>query len=172
MVSYPWYDPNIFNQADIGNAYQAMIVDPKSRSSTGQSSRAILGLGVQGRDTAGIPKRRPFLRQDHRLRRRDLLRRPRIPLPYPKARAWTAGFAGGPRPILRRVLLDSEPGSLGIERIVSYATEFGFGAMTENRSAREDRRLRPDAPWKERRSMKSGWAATRSIWPSARATPW
>ncbi|MFA6507848.1 MAG: penicillin-binding transpeptidase domain-containing protein, partial [Treponemataceae bacterium] len=29
MVSYPWYDPNIFNQSGTGNAYQAMLDDPK-----------------------------------------------------------------------------------------------------------------------------------------------
>ncbi|MDR2403681.1 MAG: penicillin-binding protein 2, partial [Spirochaetaceae bacterium] len=28
MVSYPWYDPNIFNQNDNGAIYQAMINDP------------------------------------------------------------------------------------------------------------------------------------------------
>ena len=28
MVSYPWYDPNIFNQTDLGAEYQALIDDP------------------------------------------------------------------------------------------------------------------------------------------------
>jgi penicillin-binding protein 2 len=28
MVSYPWYDPNIFNQSDMSSQYQALINDP------------------------------------------------------------------------------------------------------------------------------------------------
>ncbi|MCL2320049.1 MAG: penicillin-binding protein 2, partial [Treponema sp.] len=28
MVSYPWYNPNIFNSADLGTEYQALINDP------------------------------------------------------------------------------------------------------------------------------------------------
>ncbi len=29
MVSYPWYDPNIFNQLGSGSTYQSMLEDPK-----------------------------------------------------------------------------------------------------------------------------------------------
>jgi penicillin-binding protein 2 len=28
MVSYPWYNPNIFNQTDLGSEYQALLNDP------------------------------------------------------------------------------------------------------------------------------------------------
>jgi len=153
MVSYPWYDPNIFNQTNAGSLYQNLLDDPK---------KPLLNRAIQSSYppastfkvimTAGILQENIFppdktINCDGELSYGDRIFRCHIrkpghgPLDLQRALAqscdiyfWTVGRD-----------------NLGIERIVSYAKDFGFGSVSELDLPGEIAGFIPNPQWKERR---------------------
>jgi penicillin-binding protein 2 len=153
MVSFPWYDPNIFNQTDIGDAYQMMIEDPKkpflNRAIQSSYPPASAFKVVM---TAGILEEKAFspdktIDCDGEIAYGDRVFRCHIRKP-------------GHGPLdLRGALAQScdvyywivSRDNLGIERMVAYAKEFGFGAITGIDLPGEIAGFVPTPQWKERR---------------------
>ena len=153
MVSYPWYDPNVFNQANAGSLYQNLLDDPK---------KPLLNRAIQSSYppastfkiimTAGILEEKTFppdktidcdgeLSYGDRMFRCHIRKPGHGPLDLQGALAqscdiyfWTVGRD-----------------NLGIERIVSYAKDFGFGMLSELDLPGEIAGFIPNPQWKERR---------------------
>ena len=153
MVSYPWYDPNIFNQTNAGSLYQNLLDDPK---------KPLLNRAIQSSYppastfkvimTAGILEEKTFapdktidcdgeLSYGDRIFRCHIRKPGHGPLDLQEALAqscdiyfWTVGRD-----------------NLGIERIVSYAKDFGFGTVSELDLPGEIAGFIPNPQWKERR---------------------
>lgn len=153
MVSYPWYDPNIFNQSGIGNAYQAMIEDPK---------KPFLNRAIQSSYppastfkvimTAGILEEKAFspdktIDCDGEISYGDRVFRCHIRKPGHGPLDLKGGLAQSCDVYFWIVTRDN----LGIERIVSYAKDFGFGSLTEIDLPGETAGFVPTPQWKERR---------------------
>ncbi|MDR2103692.1 MAG: penicillin-binding protein 2 [Treponema sp.] len=152
MVSYPWYDPNIFNRSP-GAEYQALINDPNKpflnraiQSSYPPASTFKIVM------TTGILEENSFppdqvidclgeLSYGDRLWRCHI-RKPghgRLNLHQAMAQScdiyyWIVGRD-----------------YLGVERIVSYAQEYGFGATTGIDLPGEIAGFIPNPQWKDRR---------------------
>jgi penicillin-binding protein 2 len=153
MVSYPWYDPNLFTRSDMNAEYQALINDP---------NKPLLNRAIQSSYppastfkivmTTGILAENAFppdqtvdclgeLNYGDRLWRCHI-RRPghgRLNLQQAMAQScdiyyWTVGRD-----------------YLGVERIVSYAREYGFGELTGIDLPGELGGFIPTPQWKDRR---------------------
>jgi penicillin-binding protein 2 len=153
MVSYPWYDPTIFNQNDNGAAYQVLINDPNKpflnraiQSSYPPASTFKIVM------TTGILREKAFsteqtvdclgeLTYGDRLWRCHI-RKPghgRLNLQQAMAQScdiyyWVVGRE-----------------YLGVERIVSYAREYGYGELTGIDLPGEIAGFIPTPQWKDRR---------------------
>jgi len=153
MVSYPWYDPNIFNHTNAGSLYQNLLDDPK---------KPLLNRAIQSSYppastfkiimTAGILEEKTFpsdktidcdgeLSYGDRIFRCHIRKPGHGPLDLQGALAqscdvyfWTVGRD-----------------NLGIERIVSYSKDFGFGTISEIDLPGEIAGFIPNPQWKERR---------------------
>jgi penicillin-binding protein 2 len=153
MVSYPWYDPNLFNSSDMSSQYQTLINDP---------NKPFLNRAIQSNYppastfkiimTAGILEENAFSADQfveckgemfygERLWRCHI-RRPghgRLNLAGAMAQScdiyyWTVGRE-----------------NLGVERIVTYAQDFGFGEPTGIDLPGEISGFIPTPQWKDRR---------------------
>jgi penicillin-binding protein 2 len=153
MVSYPWYDPNIFSRGDIGAEYQSLINDPnkpflnraiQSSYPPASTFKIVMTTGILA-ENAFPPEQlvdclgeitygdRPW---------RCHIRRPghgRLNLRQAMAQScdiyyWTVGRD-----------------YLGVERIVSYAMDYGFGESTGIDLPGEVSGFIPTPQWKERR---------------------
>ncbi|MDR1987169.1 MAG: penicillin-binding protein 2 [Treponema sp.] len=153
MVSYPWYDPNIFNQNDNGTVYQAMINDPNKpfinraiQSSYPPASTFKIVM------TTGILRERVFSTEQTvdclgELTYGDRLWRCHIRKP------------GHGRLNLQQAMAQScdiyywvvGRDYLGVERIVSYAREYGYGEITGIDLPGEIGGFIPTPQWKDRR---------------------
>jgi penicillin-binding protein 2 len=153
MVSYPWYDPNIFNQNDNGAVYQAMINDPNKpflnraiQSSYPPASTFKIVM------TTGILRERAFSPEQTvdclgELTYGDRLWRCHIRKP------------GHGRLNLQQAMAQScdiyywvvGRDYLGVERIVSYAREYGYGELTGIDLPGEIGGFIPTPQWKDRR---------------------
>jgi len=153
MVSYPWYNPNLFTGVDAGNEYAALIADRNNPllNRTMQSSyppastfKAIL--------TAGIIEENAFPQDKKILCPGEISYGDRV------FNCWTKKPGHG--------WLDLKEGLenscdiyfwtvgrdyLGIERIVSYAKDFGYGKATGIDLPGELDGFVPTPQWKERR---------------------
>jgi penicillin-binding protein 2 len=153
MVSYPWYDPNMFSRNDMGPEYQSLINDPNKpfinraiQSSYPPASTFKIVM------TSGILQENAFspdqtvdclgeLTYGDRLWRCHI-RRPghgRLNLHQAMAQScdiyyWTVGRD-----------------HLGVERIVSYAHDYGFGELTGIDLPGEISGFLPTPQWKDRR---------------------
>lgn len=153
MVSYPWYDPNIFNRNDLGSEYQALINDPnkpflnraiQSSYPPASTFKIIMTSGIlaenvfppdQTVDCMGEVSYGDRLFHCH-------VRRPghgRLNLHRAMAQScdiyyWTVGRD-----------------YLGAEQIVAYARDFGYGEPTGIDLPNEIAGFIPDPQWKERR---------------------
>ncbi len=153
MVSYPWYDPNIFNRSGSGNAYQALIDDPKKpllnraiQSSYPPAStfKIVMSTGILEEKAFNPDK---TIDCDGEISYGDRI-----------FRCWIRKPGHGPLD-LRGALAQScdvyfwvvSRDSLGIERIVSYAKDFGFGSAAEIDLPGEISGFVPTPQWKERR---------------------
>jgi penicillin-binding protein 2 len=153
MVSYPWYDPNIFNSNNLGTEYQALLNDPNKpfinraiQSSYPPASTFKIVM------TTGILSENAFPRDQtvdcpgeitygDRLWRCHI-RRPghgRLNLQQAMAQSCDIYFWAVGRDYL------------GVERINSYSREFGLGEATGVDLPNEEAGFVPTPQWKDRR---------------------
>ncbi|MDR0289735.1 MAG: penicillin-binding protein 2 [Treponema sp.] len=152
LVSYPWYDPNIFTRGDRG-VYQTLATDPnkpflnraiQSSYPPASSFKIVMTTGILAE--SAFPPERTILcpgEIDYGNRQwRCHVRRP--------GHGWLN---------LHRAMAQScdiyywQVGrdNLGVERIVSYAQDYGFGAVTGIDLPGEIAGFVPTPQWKNRR---------------------
>jgi penicillin-binding protein 2 len=153
MVSYPWYNPNLFSGIDAGTEYAKLITDPNNpllnravQSSYPPAStfKAIL--------TAGILEEKAFPKDQKILCPGEISYGDRV------FKCWVHRPGHG-RLDLKGALANScdiyfwtvGRDYLGIERIVSYAKDFGYGKATGVDLPGELEGFVPTPQWKERR---------------------
>ncbi|MDR2343993.1 MAG: penicillin-binding protein 2 [Spirochaetaceae bacterium] len=158
MVSYPWYDPGIFNSGDSGAEYQLIVNDVnkpllnraiQSGYPPGSTFKIIMTTGILGED-AFPPEKTVDCQGEMWYGERNWrchIRRP-----------------GHGRVNLERALSQScdiyfwvvGRDNLGIERIVSYARDYGLGELTGIDLPGEIAGFIPTPQWKERR-LRERW---------------
>ena len=153
MVSYPWYDPNIFSHSDLGTEYQALLDDPnkplinraiQSSYPPGSTFKIIMTTGILG-ENAFPPDQtvdcQGEITYGDRVWRCHI-RRPghgRLNLHQAMAQScdiyyWTVGRD-----------------YLGVENIVNYARDFGYGELANIDLPGEISGFIPTPQWKDRR---------------------
>jgi penicillin-binding protein 2 len=153
MVSYPWYDPNIFNHSDLGSEYQALVDDPnkplinraiQSSYPPASTFKIIMTTGIlaenvfppdQAIDCLGelTYGDRPW---------RCHIRRPghgRLNLHQAMAQSCDIYYWNVGRDYL------------GVENIVNYARDYGYGETTGIDIPGEISGFIPTPQWKDRR---------------------
>jgi penicillin-binding protein 2 len=158
MVSYPWYDPGIFNSNDSGEEYQALVNDTnkpllnraiQSGYPPGSTFKIVMTTGILGEEAFPAGKTVDCygeMTYGDRLWRCHI-RRPghgRVNLQQALAQScdiyfWVVGRD-----------------NLGVERIVSYSKEYGLGEMTGIDIPGEVAGFVPTPQWKERR-LRENW---------------
>jgi penicillin-binding protein 2 len=153
MVSYPWYDPNLFTRGDMNTEYQALINDPnkpflnraiQSSYPPASTFKIVMTTGILAENVFSPDQTVDCLGElsyGDRLWRCHI-RRPghgRLNLQQAMAQScdiyyWTVGRD-----------------YLGVERIVSYAREYGFGELTGIDLPGEIGGFIPTPQWKDRR---------------------
>ncbi|MDR0642639.1 MAG: penicillin-binding protein 2 [Treponema sp.] len=153
MVSYPWYDPNIFNRSDSGAEYQSLINNPnkpflnraiQSNYPPASTFKIIMTTGILAENVFPpdqlVDCQGEISYGDRQWRCH--IRRPghgRLNLHQAMAQScdiyyWTVGRD-----------------YLGVERIVSYAMDYGLGEATGIDLPGEISGFIPTLQWKERR---------------------
>jgi penicillin-binding protein 2 len=153
MVSYPWYDPNLFNRSDMGVQYQALINDPnkpflnraiQSSYPPASTFKILMTTGILAENlfnpeqTINCPGEIFYGERTWRCH----IRKPghgRLNLQQAMAQScdiyyWTVGRE-----------------QMGIDRITSYAREFGFGELTGIDLPGEINGFIPTPQWKEKK---------------------
>jgi penicillin-binding protein 2 len=158
MVSYPWYDPGVFNSNDSGADYQALVNDAKkpllnraiqSGYPPGSTFKIVMTTGILGEEVFQAEKTvdcRGEMTYGDRLWRCHI-RRPghgQVNLQQALAQScdiyfWVVGRD-----------------NLGVERIVSYSKEYGLGELTGIDIPGEVAGFVPTPQWKERR-LRENW---------------
>lgn len=153
MVSYPWYDPNIFNQLGSGSTYQSMLEDPKKPflNRTIQSSYPPAST-FKVIMTAGILEEKAFppdktVDCDGEVSYGDRIFRCHIRRPGHGPLNLRGALAQSCDIYFWNVCRDN----LGIERMVAYAKDFGLGELTGIDLPGEIAGFVPTPQWKERR---------------------
>jgi penicillin-binding protein 2 len=153
MVSYPWYDPNIFSRTDMGNEYQTLINDPnkpflnraiQSSYPPASTFKIVMTTGILAENVFPPEQLVDCLGE---LSYGDRLWRCHIRKP------------GHGRLNLQQAMAQScdiyywnvGRDYLGVERIVSYAREFGFGELSGVDLPGEIGGFIPTPQWKDRR---------------------
>jgi penicillin-binding protein 2 len=152
MVSYPWYDPNIFNRGDVGVEYQTLINDPnkpflnraiQSNYPPASTFKVVMTTGILAENAfppdqlVECPGEITYGDRQWRCH----IRRPghgRLGLHRAMAQScdiyyWTVGRD-----------------YLGVEGIVNYALDYGFGTATGIDLPGEISGFIPTPIWKER----------------------
>ena len=160
MVSYPWYDPNIFNSPDMGAKFQALVNDPnrplinraiQSSYPPGSSFKIVLSAAALAENV--IPPEQT-INCIGEMSIGDRFFRCHVRLPghghinLQGALAQSCNIYYG---ILGR-------DHLGIDNLVKHTREFGFGALTGIDLPGEVPGFVPSPQWKERR-MHGPWTA-------------
>ncbi|MCL2472552.1 MAG: penicillin-binding protein 2, partial [Treponema sp.] len=153
MVSYPWYDPNIFSHSDPGTEYQALIDDPnkplinraiQSSYPPGSTFKVVMTTGILGENafppdqTIDCPGEITYGDRVWRCH----IRKPghgRLNLHQAMAQScdiyyWIVGRD-----------------YLGVENIVNYARDYGYGDATNIDLPGEISGFIPTPQWKDRR---------------------
>ncbi|AEF80335.1 penicillin-binding protein 2 [Leadbettera azotonutricia] len=153
MVSYPWYDPNIFNHSDLGSEYQALISDPnkplinraiQSSYPPASTFKIIMTTGIIAENA--FPPDQTIdclgeLSYGDRLWRCHI-RRPghgRLNLHQAMAQSCDIYYWNVGRDYL------------GVENIVNYARDYGYGDVTGIDIPGEISGFVPTPQWKDRR---------------------
>jgi penicillin-binding protein 2 len=153
MVSYPWYDPNLFNRSDMGAEYQALLNDPnkpflnraiQSSYPPASTFKIVMTTGILAENAFPADQLIDCLGEMSYGDRqwRCHIRRPghgRLNLQRAMAQSCDIYFWITGRD------------HLGVERIVSYAREFGFGETTGVDLPGEISGFIPTPQWKDRR---------------------
>jgi penicillin-binding protein 2 len=154
MVSYPWYDPNLFTGSQFSKEYAKLVVDPNSplinRSMQSSYPPASTFKSIV---TAGILEEKAFPIDKTVLCQGEIFYGDRLFHCHLKK-------PGHGKETLPEALADScdiyfwtvGRDSLGIERIVSYAKDFGYGKITGIDLPNEVEGFVPTPQWKERRT--------------------
>ncbi|HCM26047.1 MAG TPA: penicillin-binding protein 2 [Treponema sp.] len=153
MVSYPYYDPNVFNSTSGGSAYQTLLEDPnkpflnraiQSHYPPASTFKVVMTTGILAEKS--FPPEKTIdcdgeLLYGDRIFRCHIRRPGHGPLNLQEALGescdvyfWTTGRD-----------------FLGVERIVSYAKDFGFGQATGIDLPGEIAGFVPTPQWKERK---------------------
>ncbi len=153
MVSYPWYNPNLFLEADGGRSYASLLQDP---------NKPLLNRAIQSAYppastfkavvTTGILEENAFPPEKTVLCLGEVSYGDRV------FRCWIRKPGHGALD-LRGALAQScdiyfwtvARDHLGIERLVSYSKEFGFGTASGIDLPGEISGFNPSPQWKERR---------------------
>ena len=153
MVSYPWYDPNIFNQTDLGAEYQTLIGDPnkpfinraiQSSYPPASTFKVIMTTGILAENSFPPEQTVDCLGEmtyGDRLWRCHI-RRPghgRLNLHEAMAQSCDIFYWNVGRDYL------------GIENIVNYARDYGFGETAGIDLPGEISGFIPTPQWKDRR---------------------
>jgi penicillin-binding protein 2 len=153
MVSYPWYDPNIFNRNDRGAEYQRLNGDPnkpfinraiQSHYPPGSTFKIVMTTGILA-ENAFPPEQTVDCLGEMTYGGRDWhchIRKPghgRLNLQQAMAQSCDIYYWNVGRDYL------------GVERIVSYALDYGYGEKTGIDLPGEVQGLIPTPQWKERR---------------------
>jgi penicillin-binding protein 2 len=153
MVSWPWYDPNLFNRSDMGEEYRQLIADPnkpflnraiQSSYPPASTFKVIMTTGILA-ENAFPPEQTVYCEGEMNYGGRDWrchIRRPghgRLNLHRAMAQScdiyyWVVGRD-----------------HLGVERVVNYAREFGLGESTGIDLPGEIGGFVPTPQWKDRR---------------------
>ncbi|GHV07374.1 penicillin-binding protein 2 [Spirochaetia bacterium] len=153
MVSYPWYDPNMFSRSDMGSEYAALINDPnkpflnraiQSSYPPASTFKIIMTTGIL-QENAFNPAQTVDCQGEFFYGNRLWhchVKKPghgRLNLHQAMAQScdiyyWTVGRD-----------------QLGVERIVSYAQDYGYGENTGIDLPGEISGFIPTPQWKERR---------------------
>ena len=153
MVSYPWYDPNIFNHLDVGAEYQALIRDPnkplinraiQSSYPPGSTFKIIMTTGILAENAFPTDQ---YIDCQGEITYGDRLWRCHIRKP------------GHGRMNLHEAMAQScdiyywtvGRDYLGVENIVNYARDFGFGETSGIDLPGEISGFIPTPQWKDRR---------------------
>jgi penicillin-binding protein 2 len=153
MVSYPWYDPNIFNSTDMNTEYQTLIKDSnkplinraiQSNYPPASTFKIVMTTGILAENVfppeQNVECKGEIVYGDRTFRCH--IRKPghgRLNLHKAMAQScdiyyWTVGRD-----------------NLGVERIVSYAQKYGYGESTGIDLPGEIPGFIPTPQWKERR---------------------
>ncbi|MDR2782924.1 MAG: penicillin-binding protein 2 [Treponema sp.] len=153
MVSYPWYDPGIFNRSDVNREYDSLINDPNKpflnraiqSSYPPASTFKIIMTSATLEENLFSPDQKILCEGEFEYGGRTWrchIRKPGhgwLSLSNAMAQScdiyyWTIGRD-----------------ALGVERIISYAEEFGFGSLVNIDLPGEIPGFIPTPQWKDRR---------------------
>jgi penicillin-binding protein 2 len=152
MVSYPWYDPNLFSGVDAGTEYAKLLNDPNTpllnravQSSYPPAStfKVLMTSGIIEEKAFPVDKKVQCL---GKVNYGD-----RIFNCHKKSGHGWLDLAGGLAESCDVYYWTVGRDFLGIERIVSYAKEFGYGKPTGIDLPGEIDGFVPTPQWKERR---------------------
>jgi penicillin-binding protein 2 len=153
MVSYPWYDPNMFNRNDLGSAYRTLLNDPQ---------KPFINRSIQ----SNYPPASAYKIMMSTAILNEAAFSPTQTIECPGeidfgGRIWRCHIRkpGHGHLNLQEALAEScdiyywevARDHLGIERIVSYASQFGFGEISGVDLPGEIAGFIPTPQWKERR---------------------
>jgi penicillin-binding protein 2 len=153
LVSYPYYDPNIFNRTDMGSQYQVLINDPnkpflnraiQSSYPPASTFKIVMTTGILAENAFPPDK---VVECQGELSYGDRLWRCHIRRPGHGWLNLQQGMAQSCDIYYWTVGRDN----LGIERIVSYARGYGFGELTQIDLPGEISGFIPTPQWKDRR---------------------
>jgi penicillin-binding protein 2 len=154
MVSYPWYNPNLFSGSNAGNEYAKLLVDPNNplinravQSSYPPASTFKTVL------TAGILEENAFPPDKKVVCLGDVSYGDRVSHCWVKrpGHGWL-DLKGALAQSCDIYFWTVGRDYLGVERIVAYAKEFGYGKKTEiDLPGENDEGFVPTPQWKERR---------------------
>jgi penicillin-binding protein 2 len=153
LVSYPYYDPNIFNRTDMGSQYQVLINDPnkpflnraiQSSYPPASTFKIVMTTGILAENAFPPDK---VVECQGELSYGDRLWRCHIRRPGHGWLNLQQGMAQSCDIYYWTVGRDN----LGIERIVSYARDYGFGELTQIDLPGEISGFIPTPQWKDRR---------------------
>ncbi len=153
LVSYPWYNPNLFTGLGAGNAYARLLADPNTPliNRTIQSSyppastfKTVLTAGILEEDA--FPPDKKVLCQGA-VTYGDRVFNCHIKRP---GHGWL-DLEGALAQSCDIYFWQVGRDNLGVERIVTYAKEFGFGKLTGIDLPGEIEGFVPTPQWKERR---------------------
>jgi len=158
MVSYPWYDPNIFNHSDLGYEYQALIDDPnkplinraiQSSYPPGSTFKIIMTTGILAENS--FPPEQTIDCQGE-ITYGDRVWRCHIRKPG----HGRLNLHGGMAQSCDIYYWTTGRDYLGIENIVNYSRDFGYGELSGIDLPGEISGFIPTPQWKERR-MHERW---------------
>ncbi|MBL8966090.1 MAG: penicillin-binding protein 2, partial [Spirochaetaceae bacterium] len=153
LVSYPWFNPNLFTGLGAGNAYAKLLADPNTpllnraiQSSYPPAStfKTVLTAGIV--EEKAFPLDKKILCQGE-VTYGDRVFRCHIRRP---GHGWL-DLEGALAQSCDIYYWQVGRDNLGVERIVTYAKEFGFGRMTGIDLPGEIEGFVPTPQWKERR---------------------